>query len=374
LPGDRRTVIQSTRKCTFLWRNSPSFTADCAVPCSLVRRLPEDNPAKAESAVRSSLPAGIAVRREKPSDPAQYDTHGVAADGRSTPPTGSASRSFETLLRVAGAVAAPPATVIALAYYFAVKRQQTLALHFGIDTSVLGFSTQDYLLRGGDALFLVLLFASLLGLAGILAHTALTRRADGDRLRRASIWLRAVGAALLATGLVAVFEPLPLSPHFLFRSLSFGAGIVLLAYGTYLAGRSNAGSLFGGDSGAQPDMLLVTSIVLVAVVAFLSIFWATKDLAQALGRGQARQLENAISAQPGAIVYSERRLYIAAPGVTETALPAGGYRFRYTGLRLLVRSGGKYFLIPDQWSRATGVVVVLADDANSRVDFTRGRR
>jgi uncharacterized membrane protein len=315
------------------------------------------------------------VPHEKlPEAGSQHENLGVGADGSSPPATESSPRNFHSLLRVAGAVAAPPATVVALAYYFAVKRQQTLAMYFGIDISVLGFSTQDYLLRGGDALFLVLLFVSLLALAAILAHRALTMRATAERLRKVSIWVRAVGTVLLATGLVAVFEPLPFSPHFLFRSLSFGAGIVLLAYGAYLAARSGAFSLFGGDGRLKPDMLLTTSVVLVGVVAFLSLFWATKDLAQALGRGQARQLEKGISARPGAIVYSTRRLYIAAPGVSETALSGGGYRFRYTGLRLLVRSDGKYFLIPDQWSRATGVVVVLADDANSRVDFTRGGR
>jgi hypothetical protein len=323
---------------------------------------------------RVTLRGGIDVPQEKLSEPgSQHETLGVAADGRSRAASESGSRSFQSLFRVAGAVAAPPATVVALAYYFAVKRQQALALYFGIDTSVLDFSRQDYLLRGGDALFLVLLFVSLLTLAAILAHKALTMRADAELLRRVSIWLRAVGALLLAIGLVAVFEPLPFNPHFLFRSLSFGAGIVLLAYGTYLAARSGAFSLFGEEGRLKPDMLLTTSVVLVGVVAFLSLLWATKDLAQALGRGQARELERAISARPGAIVYSTRRLYISSSGVSETALSGDGYRFRYTGLRLLVRSGGKYFLIPDQWSRATGVVVVLADDANSRVDFTRGR-
>jgi hypothetical protein len=286
---------------------------------------------------------------------------------------GASTRNLRALVSILGAAAAPPAVVVALAYYFAVKRQQTLALHFGIDTSVLGYSTKDYLLRGGDALFLALLFASLTGLVAIAAHVALTRHAEATwpaaRLRATSVALEVVGAVLLVIGLVAVFEPLPL--NIVVRSLSFGVGIVLLAYGVYFGGRVRGAGFFHQTGPRELDPLLVTSLALIGVVVFLSVFWATKDLAQALGRGQARRLERSLSTQPGAIVYSERRLYL--PGVSEAALSGGGYRFRYTGLRLLVRSAGKYFLIPDGWSRASGVVVVLRDDESMRVEFTRGR-
>lgn len=285
---------------------------------------------------------------------------------------GAGTRNLRALVSILGAVAAPPALVVALAYYFAVKRQETLALHFGIDTSVLGYSSQDYLLRGGDTLFLVLLFASLTGLAAIAGHVALTRHAEATwpvgRLRATSVTLEVAGAVLLVVGLVAVFEPLPVND--LVRSLSFGVGMALLAYGVYFGARVRGGGFFHRADRHEFDALLVTSLALVGVVVFLSVFWATKDLAQALGRGQARDLERSLAALPGAIVYSERRLSL--PGVSETALDGGGYRFRYTGLRLLVRSAGKYFLIPEAWSRADGAVVVLRDDASMRFEFTRG--
>jgi hypothetical protein len=274
--------------------------------------------------------------------------------------------NLRALASLLGAVAAPPALVVALAYYFAVKRQETLALHFGLDTSVLGFSTQDYLLRGGDTLVLVLLFVALTGLAAIAAHVWLTRHARATwpegRLRATTIALEVVGAGLLAVGVFAVFEPVPV--HDLVRSLSFGAGIVLLAYGLYFGGS-------GFFRGRGLDPLLVTSLALIGVVVFLSAFWATKELAEGLGRGQARRLERSLLDRPGAVVYSERRLHLA--GVPEAALSGGGYRFRYTGLRLLVRSGGRYLLVPEGWSRSSGVVVVLRDDDSLRVEFTPGR-
>jgi uncharacterized membrane protein len=290
-----------------------------------------------------------------------------------TSEAGGRTRNLRALVSMLGAAAAPPALVVAIAYYFAVKRQEALALHFGIDTSVLDYSTQDYLLRGGDALFLMLLFVSLTGLVAIAAHLALTRHAEASwpaaRLRATSVALEVVGAVLLVVGLVAVFEPLPV--NIVVRSLTFGAGIVLLAYGVYFGGRARGTGFFYQPGRREFDPLLVTSLALIGVVVFLSVFWATKDLAQGLGRGQARRLERSLSAQPGAIVYSERRLYL--PGVSETELTGGGYRFRYTGLRFLVRSSGRYFLIPERWSRAGGAVVVLRDDESMRVEFTRGR-
>lgn len=292
-------------------------------------------------------------------------------------------RSLKSVLSTLGAIAAPPTAVIGIAYYFSVKRQETLAHHFGIDNSLLGYSTQDYLLRGADAIFLLLLFSALIGLIAIQLHLAVTRRFHGARavwLMRVSVALRVVGVVLLVAGLVAVFRPLPLEPHFVLRSLSFGIGIVLIAYGVYLAGALRprpAGSETSGRTGrpgsGESSWMSTVSVVLVAVVLLLSVFWTTKDLAQALGRDQAQDLERALGTRPAAVVYSDRRLHIDASDVNETRLAGeDGYRFRYAGLRLLVRSGGKYFLVPDSWSHSDGVVVVLPDTDMLRVEFGPG--
>jgi hypothetical protein len=290
--------------------------------------------------------------------------------------------SLRGVLATLGAIAAPPAAVIGLAYYFSVKRQETLARHFGIDNSLLGYSTRDYLVRGADALFLLLLSASLAGLAAIRIHLALMTRLERGRwpVTGISMAVRWVGAVLLVLGLVAVFRPLPFHPHFLIRSLSFGVGMVLIAYGIYLANVVRSTSDGGGrrtdERGVSPSewsWLSAASVVLVVVVLLLSVFWTTKDLAQALGRDHARDLENSLGARPAALVYSERRLHIDASGVKETQLAGqNGYRFHYTGLRLLVRSNGKYFLIPDRWSAREGVIVVLPDNDTLRLEFSPG--
>ena len=49
------------------------------------------------------------------------------------------------------------------------------------------------------------------------------------------------------------------------------------------------------------------------------------------------------------------------------------YRYRYSGLRLLIRSGGKYFLLPGNWTRDAGTVIVLGDRPDYRFEFGSGR-
>ncbi|MGH2750096.1 MAG: hypothetical protein ACRDK3_04380 [Actinomycetota bacterium] len=289
-------------------------------------------------------------------------------------PSSDLPRGLQSLGKVLGAVLAPTTAVTALAFYFAVKRQETLSRHFGIDTSVLGFSVQDYLLRGGDALFVILLFVALVGLAVIQLHRALVDRFQRARTERwktpVIVGLKLLGLVLLLLGVVAVFEPLPFNPHFLFRSTSFGIGISLLAYGFYLDNRF----VKPAPAIRETSWLSSVSVILIVVIVFLSLFWTTKDLAQALGRGQARRLEGSLATLPGAVVYSQRDLGVDAPGVVAEVLPGGEttFTYRYEGLRLLVRSDDKYFLIPDDWSHGDGVTLVLRDDDSLRVEFEPG--
>lgn len=349
-----------------------------------------DLPAAAPSRIEALPAADAGAQVDAPPTPSS----GPPADGADDLPAHDRRerrtslelpRSLRGVLPTLGAVAAPPTAVIGIAYYFSVKRQETLAHHFGIDNSLLGYSTQDYLLRGADAIFLLLLFSALVGLVAIQLHLAVMRAHDGPHtvwLMRVSVALRVVGAVLLVAGLAAVFRPLPVEPHFVLRSLSFGIGIVLIAYGVYLAGTLRSGSAgsersgrAGREESGDSSWMSSVSVVLVAVVLLLSVFWTTKDLAQALGRDQARDLERALATRPAAVVYSDRRLHIDASDVTETRLAGeDGYRFRYAGLRLLVRSGGNYFLVPDSWSRSDGVVVVLPDTDMLRVEFSPGGR
>ncbi len=75
-------------------------------------------------------------------------------------------------------------------------------------------------------------------------------------------------------------------------------------------------------------------------------------------------------------MYSPKSLDIAADGVVETKFeePESAYRFRYDGLKLLFHSNGRFFLVPESWTKDGGATVVLPDDDKSmRVEFVHSR-
>ncbi len=88
-------------------------------------------------------------------------------------------------------------------------------------------------------------------------------------------------------------------------------------------------------------MIETTSTFLVVTI---SLFWAATNYAAALGDTRVRQYEREFTTDPAAVLYSKERLHLDAPGVEEVSCQesGGGYRFRYHGLRLMIRSGGRY--------------------------------
>jgi hypothetical protein len=273
----------------------------------------------------------------------------------------AATPGARSLLELVALFVAPTTLVTALAYYFGWTLTNARSLYFGIDPSTLGFTTQDYLLRSTDALFLPLAAAVGLAVAALVVHSLVVPRlrAQGleTPLRRAAWTAGAVGAALLALGIAAALEPLPFETYYLLPPLSGGLGAILLAY---------AVSLVRGR-------LSPVGLALVSSAVVLSAFWATSVYADALGRGRAQDLESALERQPHVVVYVKQSLNIDVEGVEQTALeePGSAYAFRYAGLRLLVRSGGQYFLLPSGWSHDDGdPAIVLRDTNDLRFEFS----
>lgn len=291
---------------------------------------------------------------------------------------GSATRA-RAMLELVALVAAPTTLITALAFYFGWKLTEARAAYFGIDHSTLGFSTQDYLLRSADALFVPLGVIVVAALVALALHTLVLDLLLEERglaaLRRVAAVAAALGLALFGLGAYGVFRELPFSAHYLFVPLSPGLGMAVLAYAVYVLRRlaptssPEAAARRARGGIGRPGSL---GLVLVVLLVVLSLFWTMSEYAGALGRGRAAQLEASLSSRPGATVFTGERLQLAAPGVTETRLSGAdsAFRFRYDGLRLLIRSDGKYFLLPDGWSRERGVAVVLPDDDRLRIEFT----
>ena len=205
----------------------------------------------------------------------------------------SPSPSARSALELAGLVVAPTTLVTALAFYFGWVLTNSRATYFGIDASALGFSTQDYLLRSADALFVPLGTALVLAL-GIVWLQAYAGRQLADRGRRARLRLVArvavaAGGVLFALGAFAVFRPLSFSPHYLFASASPGIGIALVGLGLHLLGRVAAAERPRAASLADARTR-ATALALIALLIVLSAFWTASRYADALGRGRTSGL------------------------------------------------------------------------------------
>lgn len=271
------------------------------------------------------------------------------------------------LLALIGAVAAPTTLVAGLAFYFGWRREQAFAGYFGIDQSMLGFSTSDYVLRSVDALFVPLVVV-LLVLFGVVTARALL----AGRLYRPELTpiIALAGLGAFVVGILLAWGHPVSSGYVYLQALGIGVGALLVA------------DALGHWPKAHSNSLAAVRFVAVAL-ALLSAFWATSEFANSRGLILARRLAADVTVNPVATIFSSRNLdinpmryYRGCSDLVVSKLRGGEYRYRYSGLTLLLRSGGKYFLTPSPgptspWT-AEDSVLIVPDDESIRVEFQRG--
>lgn len=286
------------------------------------------------------------------------------------------------ILELLGTVAAPVTVITSVLFYFGWVYAGAFYRYFAVDRSVLDLAVRDYVLRSINPMLWPLIFG--LTLAGLLisADGLLLRVLAGERhrplLRRLSLVVGGCGVACFVTGLVAprIGDPYESLGHELLAPLGLAAGAALVGYAGHLHRRTQARPQGNLPSGAADSRWRrSTGIGLVVVLVTLNLLWAISYYADALGRGDGYQTAaRHFSDKPAVVVYSTKRLFLDPfGGVQESPLgdKDGAYRFRYANLRLLVRAGGKYFLVPSGWSTADPVVIVLNDGDSARVEFVR---
>jgi hypothetical protein len=314
------------------------------------RRPAERARSGVDTAVPSAAPPGASLQTAEKSEGAERDRGGP--------------------LRSIAVVVGNVTVLSALLVYFGWKRSEVQAQGLGIDESLLGMSTQEYILRSVGSVLVLLIVMALFGLLWVLLDRWLSQRlhlyGPGDRVYR---WVsRLLPAAIVLLPLAAWLGRgwWPEGAYIGFPLLC-GAGLLLLLYAFSLRGAlPGAVRLSAGTE----SVLRVCTAALVAV----ALFTAATNYATVEALQLVRAFERQVLTLPGVVVHSMEPLNIEAPGV-DTTQSAGekGYRFRYSGLRLLERVGGQYFLISDEWTRRFGVVVVLKDnEPGVRYEFVRG--
>jgi hypothetical protein len=336
------------------------------------------------------VPAADAVPAPAPDAPApdakavdEAPTPAAPADAGTrpdpAPPSGPAS-SGESPLRSALSVLTtlgPPLTIVtALMFYFGWKRSERQASYMGLDVSLFGFSSRDYVLQSITTLFVPLLTVAALALGWLVLHQrvdrALARPSARPALRTAG--RAAVGVGLLAAGAAVVTIILYPKSEPLVVPLVLAAGMATAAYGGWLAGAAADPRAAGP---AAPPWQRALFALLVGGVITLALFWEVSSFAGVVGRGKALEIARQVPRLPRATAFSATPLGIDAPGVREERLdPDPGAaqdtpRYRTTGLRFLSISGGRLFLVHDGWTPRRGTVIVLPDTDQVRWQFSR---
>jgi hypothetical protein len=345
--------------------------------------IPLMRPNSEQAATKTDVSALLVAPRASTVTLSTTPTATVAIVGRPATdegiPTASAASSADTgettgavaiprWLQILGAVIAPSSLITALSFYFGKVRTDTYFDYLGIDRSMLNFTTQDYLLRSTDVLFIPLGALLSVGVLILWTHCLVEGHLSKHPrvLQYVTRGLVVLGGGLFAIGAVnASRQGLPFPTPFLFAQLSLGVGVALVAYALRLRGKRLRGwisTVYG---------------TLIGLLILLSLFSTTAEYAAALGTGRAQEFAAGLFDRPAVVVYSKDRLHIEAPGVVETTLEGvdSAYRYRYTGLRSLLRSGGNYFLLPALWSYTNdGVTVILPETTSIRLQFAKGAR
>src|SRR5215472_13847652 len=108
----------------------------------------------------------------------------VSASTHEEQATESAPGLPPQLAKILGAVVAPTTLLAALLYYFGWSHAYWFCNYFGVNSTVLGFTTTDYLMRSVDALFVPMTVAASAALLAVWGHSVLRARlAAGSRPR-----------------------------------------------------------------------------------------------------------------------------------------------------------------------------------------------
>ena len=275
------------------------------------------------------------------------------------------------LVKLLGTVVAPTTLLTSLLFYFGWSHAYYFYDYFGVNSTLLGLTTRDYVQKAVDGLFVPMMVAACVGFLALWAHSLLRARlAVGAhrRVLRLIAGMAAVGLVMAVGGFWSVFAATVLRRYLYGTAapLSLAFGVLLLVYAVHLwrsrtVGRRTAGPAWGR----------VAEWAAVFVLVGLSLFWAANNYSVAVGRQRARQMVLQLPREPGVVLFSERSLSLAAPGVQEVRCkdPQAAYRFRYDGLKLLPQSGDQYLLLPEKWSRSNGVAILIPRNDSLRLEL-----
>jgi hypothetical protein len=279
------------------------------------------------------------------------------------PETGNSDQTIVQSLKSAANLFAPATLLTGLLLYAGWIRTRAFFTYFGVNSSILAFGPQDYVLRSADVglgavVFLAFTGGSLIVLDRILSYT-LKRIDQRPSARWFRLTLAVVGGALMLFGLSSVTTFAALV------TVSPIASSGLIASGAVLFLR------FGAATGARPGLFGPATNAFGLLVLAVSAFWATNAYAESYGIAAAVSIDRDPSRLAIVTVFSKDPIDLAGGNVgpPQVVTQGGTTFYRYTGAQLLTYANERWLLItnpptPDYHS----TVVVLRDSDSLRVE------
>ena len=273
-------------------------------------------------------------------------------------------KALPRVLKLVGTVIAPATLLTALLFYFGRLHATGMFRYLGIDLSVVDLSVQDYLIRSQDGLFFPLTAAAGIALIIIWAR-ALALRYVKDQHRRlvarraapvfVLVGLGAIGVAARAlVGAPAIVD----YPEIPGLCLAVGAICVVVGIRTL-------------TPGPHRDATAIVEWGAVFFLVSVGLFWAVGSYAIEVGTGRAAQIEGGLAKTPDLVLRSQHPLGIDFDGAEEIACgdPESPSGYRYSGLKLILQSGGNYFVLPANWTHQSGGAVAIPRTDEIQLEF-----
>jgi hypothetical protein len=280
-------------------------------------------------------------------------------------PAEPALRPFGARLEKIAAVLPPVTVITATLLWYGYVATRARFRYFGVDLDLTGLSNQQLLLYGAESTYPVAALLLLAALAVFAAHLVTRRVLQSPRHRRllpAAAVAAAVGLLLVGRALVGMLRPSVAAtenpPGITPLSLTVGAPLVV--YAGWVARRVVLRSWWGSGVAVRIERILVVTAFGVLLIGLL---WTATSFAGAYGSGRAEQDSRSLSRRPEVVLFTDDPLPAVPSGVTVTDLgPDAKPRYQYRGLRLLLQSGDRLFLVPAEWTGTSGTLVVPYDD------------
>lgn len=278
-------------------------------------------------------------------------------------------------LATAGTITSQTVLITGLLYYFGWVRTNATLAYFGLDTSLVGFSITDYLLRSVNVAFTPFIGVACAALVLLGLHRLVVQRILNmivtNPARRLARWIM-IGTSMVALALAAVVIFRMLLPDQIAWASGLTSPLLLVVSVGLLGYVAHLRSTHPEKLTTTPASHTRIQALVLLTIGLLGALWAVSLYADRVGRQVAANTVADLSdGRPAVVIYSAERLALDGTGVevAEIAQPGSRYRYQYSGIRLLVRSTDKYLLLPVGWQRGHDRVFLVPDDDSIRIDI-----